>query len=85
MNRLRPLSAGVALTLAIGVLGLAGCARKRPTSAAEARPAASQEPTATAVAPPRSAAPVHDVDADVLSQDLATLNKKGYLSDAFFD
>ncbi len=85
MNRMRPILAGVALTLTVGVLGLAGCAKKRPTTAAEARPAASQEPAATAVAPPRSAAPVHDVEADVLSQDLATLNKKGYLSDAFFD
>ena len=85
MNRMRPRAAGLALSLAAGVLVLSGCAKKRPTTAAEARPAASQEAPATAVAPPRSPAPVHDVEADVLSQDLATLNQKGYLSDAFFD
>ena len=85
MNRMRSMPTFLAVTLAVGVLGLSGCAKKRPTTAAEARPpAVSQEP-ATAVAPPRSSAPVHDVEADVLSQDLATLNQKGYLSDAYFD
>jgi peptidoglycan-associated lipoprotein len=85
MNRMRSMPTFLAVTLAAGVLGLGGCAKRRPTTAAEARPpAVSQEP-ATAVAPPRSSAPVHDVEADVLSQDLATLNQKGYLSDAYFD
>jgi peptidoglycan-associated lipoprotein len=73
------------LALAVSVLLLAGCAKRRPTTTAEARSAASPEPETTAVTPPRSAAPVRDVEADVLSQDLATINKKGYLSDAYFD
>jgi peptidoglycan-associated lipoprotein len=77
------MAAGAAATL--GILLAAGCAKKPPTTAAEARPAVSRGPESTAVSPPPSAAPVHDATADVLSQDLATLNKKGYLSDAFFD
>jgi peptidoglycan-associated lipoprotein len=87
MSRMRSRTAGgaVALALAAGVVCLAGCAKKRPTTAAEARPPVTSQEPATAVAPPRSAAPVHDVEGDVLSQDLATLNQKGYLSDAFFD
>jgi peptidoglycan-associated lipoprotein len=81
MKTMRPMAAGLAVTL--GVFWAAGCAKKPPTTAAEARPASG--PAATTVAPPPSTAPVHDATADVLSQDLATLNKKGYLADAYFD
>ena len=42
-------------------------------------------PASTAVAPPPAARPGRELEAAVLSQDLATLNKKGYLVDAFFD
>jgi peptidoglycan-associated lipoprotein len=83
MNRMRAMAAGAAVTL--GVLLAAGCAKKPPTTAAEARPAAVPGPASTTVAPPPSVAPVHDATADVLSQDLATLNRKGYLADAYFD
>lgn len=72
------------LTLALGISGLGACQKKPPTTAADARPPSQTAPT-TAVAPPPSAAPVHDAEAEVLSQDLATLNRKGYLEDAFFD
>src|SRR5262249_8153913 len=91
MNRLKTMAAGAAVTL--GVVLAAGCAKKPPTTAAEAPPAAAPGPrppvppgpASTTVAPPPSVAPVHDATADVLSQDLATLNRKGYLADAYFD
>jgi len=62
-----------------------GCKKKAPTQAPDARPVTSKPDTGTPVAPPAAAAPTRDVEADVLSQDLAILNKKGYLTDAFFD
>ncbi len=70
------------------VLALAaGCKKKAPTTTADARPPVTSSPSAgeTQVPPPASTAPRTDVEAEVLSQDLASLNKKGYLSDAFFD
>ena len=62
-----------------------GCEKKAPTQAPDARPVTSKPDTGTPVAPPAAAAPTRDVEADVLSQDLAILNKKGYLTDAYFD
>jgi peptidoglycan-associated lipoprotein len=59
------------------------CSAKKPASAAGPREAAASPP-ATSVAPPGTAEP-STVPADVLSADLATLNRKGYLRDAFFD
>ena len=62
------------------------CAKKPPTTSAEARPpVTAKTPGETAVQPPPAAAPRADVEAEVLSMDVAALNKKGYLSDAFFD
>jgi peptidoglycan-associated lipoprotein len=49
----------------------AGCKKKPPTTTEETRP-----PTT---------APSGDVQQEVLSQDLAELNRKGYLQDAYFD
>ena len=64
----------------------AGCKKKPPTQAADARPPVTSKPTEdTQVPPPPSTAPRKDVEAEVLAMDIAALNKKGYLSDAFFD
>ena len=75
------LGAVCALTLSTG------CKKKPPTSTADALPPVSSGPsgTETQVPPPASTAPRKDVEAEVLSMDIAALNKKGYLSDAFFD
>jgi peptidoglycan-associated lipoprotein len=83
MNETRRLASGLALSL--GVLLVGGCAKKAPTTAEASRPPVQTRPEATAVSPPPAAAPTHDVQADVLSQDLATINRKGYLEDAYFD
>ncbi|MEP6993807.1 MAG: peptidoglycan-associated lipoprotein Pal [Acidobacteriota bacterium] len=63
------------------------CKKKQPTTAQDARPPVSTGPSAgeTNVPPPSTKAPGKDVEAEVLSMDIAALNKKGYLSDAFFD
>ena len=61
-----------------------GCKKKPPTTTPEATP----PPPAVTEAPPTPAptAPPPAVrETDVLSQDLQTLNSKGYLKDAFFD
>lgn len=73
------------LALALGTLGLFACKKNPPTTAASARPPVAAEKPATAVAPAPSPAGRHDVEADVLSQDLASLNRQGYLGDAYFD
>jgi peptidoglycan-associated lipoprotein len=80
------------LTLA-ALLGLAvlpfaaACKKKAPTTAAEARPpVTAAKPAETPVAPPPKPAPTTDVEVvDISVLDLETLNKKGYLTDAFFD
>lgn len=81
-------------TLTIALLGLAilplaaGCKKKAPTTAQDARPpvTASKPPAETAVAPPPAAPAQRDVEVvEVLSMEIDVLNKKGYLSDAFFD
>jgi peptidoglycan-associated lipoprotein len=60
------------------------CKKKAPTTAQEARPPVTG-PSETTVPPPATTAPRKDVEAEVLSMDIAALNKKGYLTDAFFD
>jgi peptidoglycan-associated lipoprotein len=81
-------------TLTIALLGVAilalaaGCKKKPPTTAQDARPpvTASKPPAETAVAPPPAAPAQRDVEVvEVLSMEIDVLNKKGYLSDAFFD
>jgi peptidoglycan-associated lipoprotein len=63
----------------------AGCKKKPPTTTEETRPPVeAPPPAATPVAPPTTA-PSDDVQQEVLSQDLAELNRKGYLQDAYFD
>ncbi len=77
--------------LSLGALAMltlsTGCKKKTPTTAQDARPVTTQPgPGAdTQVPPPAASAPRKDVEAEVLSMDIAALNKKGYLSDAFFD
>ena len=74
----------VALTVVSAAVTLSACAKKSPTTSAEARPPVQSHPAET-VAPPPSTAAHKDGEGDVLSQDLATLNRKGYLVDAYFD
>jgi peptidoglycan-associated lipoprotein len=71
--------------LAVCLVTLGACQKQPPATAAQAAPIRVAGPPATAVAPPPAAAAPHDTQADVLSQDLETINRKGYLSDAYFD
>jgi len=75
----------VALTAVSAAVALSACAKKPPTTSAEARPPVQSRPAETPVAPPASTSAHKDLEGDVLSQDLATLNRKGYLVDAYFD
>jgi len=69
------------------VLALAaGCKKKPPTTTPEAAP----PPPPSVEAPPPApttapAPPATRGESDVMSQDLQTLNSKGYLKDGFFD
>jgi peptidoglycan-associated lipoprotein len=74
----------------IALLGLAllpfsaACKKKPPTTTPDARPPVAAAPAE--VAPPPAAAPTKDVEVvEILTMDIDVLNKKGYLSDAFFD
>jgi len=73
--------AGVAVCL----VALGACQKRPPAQAAQAAPVKAVAPPATAVSPPPAAAASRDAQADVLSQDLDAINRKGYLSDAYFD
>lgn len=82
MNRCKSLASLVVFSGAT----LLACKKTPPTTAAASvQPASATGPAATAVAPPPSPRTVHDAEAEVMSQDLATLNRKGYLVDAFFN
>lgn len=68
--------------LALGVVGgLASCRHKPPKSVPEAR----ETPAAAAPTSTVRPTPAPTVRDDVLSEDLAALNRRGYLKDAFFD
>jgi len=72
--------------LGMALVPLAGCKKKAPTQTAEARPpVTAAKPPEKEVAPPPAAAPTKDEVTEVLAMDIDVLNKKGYLSDAFFD
>jgi len=77
------LSLSLSLVLAAVLAASACSARKPQTTATGSAPPPSSGAT-TSVAPPAVSQP-SSADADVLSADLATLNRKGYLKDAFFD
>lgn len=81
MSKNRSLS--LCCLLALGAVVLTSCSAKKPMAAAASRESASAPP-ATSVAPPAASQP-SSARGDVLSGDLATLNRKGYLKDAFFD
>ncbi len=76
-------SAALLLSAAAAALALTSCSAKPPKTAAASRESAPSSP-ATPVAPPGAAQPP-SLEPGVLSEDLATLNRKGYLKDAFFD
>ena len=61
------------------------CKKKPPKSTEDTRPPVTSKSPDTNVAPPPSSSTRKDVEADVLSMDIAAMNKKGYLSDAFYD
>lgn len=75
----------LALSATVALVFSAACKKKAPTTAQDARPPVSSKPGETEVAPPPSTQPRTDVTADVLKQDVTELNKKGYLTDAYFD
>ena len=72
--------------LAALLLPLAGaCKKKPPTKTAEARPPVeAPAPPETRVPPPPPSAPA-EAAGEVMTQDISELNKKGYLTDAYFD
>jgi peptidoglycan-associated lipoprotein len=76
------LSLGLGLVLAAALV-LSACSAKKPQTAAGS-PAASSSTAATPVAAPTASQPSVAGD-EILAGDLATLNRKGYLKDAFFD
>ncbi|HET7452703.1 MAG TPA: peptidoglycan-associated lipoprotein Pal [Thermoanaerobaculia bacterium] len=67
----------------LGLVAL-GCSHKAPNTVGKAAPPPASEGAApTPAATPASAAPAQDTS--ILSQDIATLNSRGYLKDAYFD
>jgi len=77
----------LAFLLAATLGTAAACKKKPPTTAPGARPV-TEEPTRpqpeTRVPPPPSGAPT-DVESSQLPADVAAINARGYLKDAFFD
>ena len=81
MGHRTPIALAGILTLGLVALG---CSHKAPNTVAKASPPPASEGAASAPAPaPASTAPAQDTS--ILSQDIATLNSRGYLKDAFFD
>ena len=77
-------SFSLSLCLVLAALALSACSAKKPQTAAASPAASSSTAAATSVAPPAASQPSVAGD-EVLTGDLATLNRKGYLKDAFFD
>jgi peptidoglycan-associated lipoprotein len=72
------------IAIAVSAAGvLSACKAKPPKTAAEARDTAVQTPGPPAEA--AVAAPAPSLQPDVLSGDIADLNRRGYLKNAFFD
>jgi peptidoglycan-associated lipoprotein len=76
----------LAFLLAATLGTAAACKKKPPTTAPGARPVGEEptRPTETRVPPPPVGAPT-DVESSQLPQDVAAINARGYLKDAFFD
>jgi peptidoglycan-associated lipoprotein len=83
----RPGTTVLAFLLALTLGTAAACKKKPPTTAPGARPV-TEEPTRppaeTNVPPPPKGAPT-DVESSQLPADVAAINARGYLKDAFFD
>ena len=74
------------LAAAASVVALAGCHSNPPKTAEKAAPPAGASSPAERVVPPPAAPDTsRDAAADITSQDIRTLNEKGYLKPAFFD
>lgn len=81
MRMHRSLKAAVVLGAVVALA--AGCKKKPPTTTPEAAP---PPPAVEAPAPPAPTPPPPAArEEGVMSEDLQTLNSKGYLKDAFFD
>src|SRR5258708_31063023 len=76
----------LAFLLAATLGTAAACKKKPPTTARGAKPVTEEptRPTETNVPPPPSNVPP-GVDTSELPKDVATINARGYLKDAFFD
>ena len=73
------------LLATVALVATSACKKKAPTTAQDARPPVTSKPSDTQVQPPPAPTTSRDVTSDVLKQDVAELNKKGYLTDAYFD
>ncbi len=74
--------------LLTGTLGLAvACKPKPPKTAGEVKPGTEEpgRPSETRVPPPPSSIPPGEVGSGELPADVAAINARGYLKDAFFD
>jgi peptidoglycan-associated lipoprotein len=73
--------------LAVAVLPLTeGCKKKPPTTTEEARPPVGAPSTPEQAVPPPPAPPREAPEGgDVMSDEIADMNRKGYLQDAYFD
>ena len=72
--------------LAVAVLPLTeGCKKKPPTTTEDARPPVEAPSTPETTVPPPPAPPPPDAAPDVMSEEIADMNRKGYLQDAYFD
>jgi len=75
----------LALLATVALVVSSGCKKKAPTSTQDARPPVTAKTPDTQVPPPAAPSTGRDVTSDVLKQDVAEMNKKGYLTDAYFD
>lgn len=73
--------------IAVAVLPLTeGCKKKPPTTTEEARPPVEAPVTPETAVPPPPAPPRDaDMGGDVMTEEIADMNRKGYLQHAYFD
>jgi peptidoglycan-associated lipoprotein len=72
--------------LAVAVFPLTeGCKKKPPTTTEEARPPIEAPSTPETSVPPPPGRPDPDAAPDVLSEEIADMNRKGYMTDAYID
>lgn len=84
-RHLTPLAALAFLAVAVLPL-IEGCKKKPPTTTEEARPPIEAPTTPeTTVPPPPAPPPSTPEGGDVMSEEIADMNRKGYLQDAYFD